>query len=94
MRDQGLDGSSLCYPRSPNARDRGHPPSWWIEREERGNPLGRGAQGFEGGGEIFREGGLGIRGEFFVVAGEVEDVDGGFAFGVDERDLDVALVRS
>ena len=29
---------------------------------------------------------------FAPCAGEVEDVDGGFAFGVDERDLDVALV--
>ncbi len=52
------------------------------------------AHGFEGGGEVFGEGLLGFVGELGVLAGEVEDVDGGFAFGVDERDLDVALVRA
>ena len=50
------------------------------------------AHGFEGGGEVFGEGLLRFGREFFVAAGEVEDVDGGFAFGIDERDLDVALM--
>ena len=50
------------------------------------------ADRFERGGEVGGEGLLGFFAEFGVVAGEVEDVDGGFAFGVDERHLDVALV--
>lgn len=59
---------------------------------EAASPLGRGSHGFEGFGEVFREGLLGFGREFFVVAGEVEDVNGGFAFRVDERDFDVALM--
>ena len=53
---------------------------------------GGAAQGAEGGGEVFGEGLLGFLSQLFVAAGEIEDVDGGFAFGVDEGNLDVALV--
>ena len=42
----------------------------------------RGAHGFEGAGEVGSEGLLDFFGELLFLAGEVEDVDGGFAFGV------------
>ena len=45
-----------------------------------------------GGGEVGGEGLLHLGGELGALAGQVEDVDGGFAFGVDEGDFDVALV--
>ena len=49
------------------------------------------AEGFyglgEGGGEVV----LLRRRQLFALRGEVEDVDGYFAFGVDERHFDVAL---
>ena len=41
------------------------------------------AHGLEGGGEVCAEDFLGFSGELLAMAGEVEDVDGGFAFGVD-----------
>jgi len=41
------------------------------------------AHGFKGGGEAGGNTLLSFRGELFPVAGQVEDVDGGFAFGVD-----------
>ena len=53
---------------------------------------GGGAELIDRGGEIGGEGLLGLGGELGALAGEIEDVDGGFAFGVDEGDLDVALV--
>jgi len=57
-----------------------------------GKLCGGGAECVDGGGEVGGEGLPGVRGELGAALGEVEDVDGGFAFGVDERDLDVALV--
>ena len=53
---------------------------------------GGSAHGLEGGGEIGGKGTLNYVGEFLVVHCQVEDVDGGFAFGVDEGYLDVAFV--
>ena len=53
---------------------------------------GGGAHADECCGEVFGEGLLGLRLEFGFLLGEVEDVDGGFAFGVDQGYFDVALV--
>ena len=49
------------------------------------------AHGGDGGSEVFGEGLPGGVGELGVLAGEVKDIDGGLALGVDEGYLDVAL---
>jgi hypothetical protein len=51
-----------------------------------------GAHSIEIGGEAGGQGFLLFFGQLGVMAGEIEDVDGGFAFGVDEGYRDVALV--
>src|SRR6476646_8938984 len=50
------------------------------------------AEFIESGGEVGGKCVLGVGGEFVAMAGEIENVDGGLAFGVDESDLDIALV--
>jgi len=44
----------------------------------------------QGSLEDFAEEFLFLRGEFFALGGEIENVDGLVAFGVDQRDLDIA----
>ena len=51
-----------------------------------------GAEFVEGGGEVGGKCVLGVGGEFVAMAGEIENVDSGLAFGIDESDLDIALV--
>jgi len=55
---------------------------------------GGAAQLVDGGGEVGGEGLLGCFSQLGALAGQVEDIDGGFAFGVDESYLDVALVKA
>src|SRR6266568_3182008 len=53
---------------------------------------GGGAELVDSGGQVCGQDVLGFGGEFGALAGEVEDVDCGFAFGVDKGNLDVAFV--
>ena len=52
------------------------------------------AHRFKGCGQVCRERSLGIGRKLLIVAGEVENVDGGFAFRVDKSHFDVALMRA
>ena len=53
---------------------------------------GGGAEFVEGGGEVGGKCVLGIGGQLVALAGQIEDVDRRFAFGIDQRDLNIALV--
>jgi len=91
----GLGWASFI-PWSPNARDQGHPAqddSLCFDMNFRGRTLACGGSThfFKGCREARSENLLRLWSELFAVAGQVEDVNGGFAFGVNEGNLDVAL---
>ena len=103
LRGQGSDssvwllGGASFIPWSPNARDQGHPAPQRNPRSFK-NSFKRPVSGcggsthcFKGCREARSENLLCLWSELFAVAGQVEDVNGGFAFGVDEGNLDVAL---
>ena len=52
----------------------------------------RGAQSVDGRGQAGGESLLGLGRQFGALAGEIEDVDGGLALGVDQGHLDIAVV--